>query len=238
MSENKVAPWKTLYLAGAVSAFLYTALAIAPIALVFTPEQPPVEGGAGVLQYIASHRLVYLTELICFVGLSAPALVVFLALWAAGKDRDPSLAAIAGVIGIASEVVALSLGSSPQSLHGGLMYLSAQYARAAGEVERAALAAAADGLVAAANAVSAAGILTAAGILLSSLVMRKAGHRAVGHVGIITGAIGIVSEALRPLIGFAYSVFGALLLAWFILVGVKMLALARHAAQPEGLAER
>ena len=78
------------------------------------------------------------------------------------------------------------------------------------------------------NAVSWAGILTAAGILVLSLAMRKGlFHKAVAWIGIVTGALGIVSEALRPLAGMGYIVYGLLLPTWFVLVGLKLFALRR-----------
>ena len=40
-----------------------------------------------------------------------------------------------------------------------------------------------------------------------------------------TGALGIVSETLRPLIGPAYLLYGLLLPAWFVMVGVKLFSL-------------
>ncbi len=221
--------WKLLYGAGSLSSLLYVLLIAVPLVLVFSVPQPPTSGGAAVLNYIASHKAAYVIELVCFVGLSLPVLVVFLALFAALRPLDKNLAAIGALIGIASEVVALALGSSPPSLHGGLVYLSDQYAASTAVVDRAALASAADALIAAANAVSAAGILTAAGILILSLVMRKGiFSRWVACVGIATGAVGIISEAFRPMIGFAYSLYGLLLLAWFILVGLGLLKLSRE----------
>ena len=223
------ASWSSLYRAGAVSALLYVALVVVPIVLVFTTPQPPATGGADVLAYIASNKLVYYVELVSFVGLSVPALVVFLALTAALKDVDRSWAAVGGLLGIASEVVALAFGGSPQSLHGGLVLLSDQYIRAATEAQRTALAAAADGLVAVVNAVSAAGILTAAGILVLSLVMRKAAFgKGVVSVGIAAGAIGIISEAFRPMVGAAYGLYGLLLPAWFVLVGLELRRIGRR----------
>jgi len=43
---------------------------------------------------------------------------------------------------------------------------------------------------------------------------------------IVTGAAVIASEALRPTIGPAYSLYGLLLLTWFILVGLGLFRLA------------
>jgi len=41
----------------------------------------------------------------------------------------------------------------------------------------------------------------------------------VKGVGIVTGVVGIFSEALRPVIGFAYMVFFVLEVVWLIAVG-------------------
>jgi hypothetical protein len=38
----------------------------------------------------------------------------------------------------------------------------------------------------------------------------------------VTGALGILSEALRPIIGPVYFIYGILLPAWFIAVGWKL----------------
>ncbi|CAN5297880.1 hypothetical protein BH11ACT1_BH11ACT1_03100 [soil metagenome] len=71
-----------------------------------------------------------------------------------------------------------------------------------------------------------AGILTAAAILVLSLIMRRGYFgRAVRILGIVTGAAGIVAEALRPMIGSAYAIYGLLLPTWFALVGWKLLRL-------------
>ena len=219
--------WAGLYAAGSICSLLYVLLIMVPLVLVFAIPQPPTSGGAAVLGYIASNKVAYMVELACFVGLSVPALVVFLAGGVALKHLDKSLAAIGALVGIGSEIIALALGSSPPSLSGGLVYLSDQYAGAVG-AQRAALEAGAEGLIAAANAVSAAGILTAAGILILSIVMLKGVfHKAVAWVGILAGALGIVSEALRPMIGMAYAIYGLLLPAWFILVGWKLFRLRK-----------
>jgi len=164
--------WKGLYAAGSLSALVF------------------------VILVVASNKTVYLAELICFVGLSVPALVVFLALSLALKHLDRNLAAIGALLGISSEVIALAVGSSPQSLHGGLVLLSDQFAAAGTEAQRLAFSTAAEGLTASTNAVSWAGVLTAARILVLSLAKRKGlFHKAVAWIGIATGALGIASGA-------------------------------------------
>ena len=222
--------WALLYKAGGWSALLYVLLVLVPVVLVFAAPLPPTDGAA-VLAYIAAHQVVYLAELVCFVGLAVPALVVFTAVAVALKGVDKSIAAIGGLFGIASEVIALALGSSPQSLHGGLVVLSNAYQSAGGDTDRADLVGAAEALIAATNAVSWAGILTAASILLLSVLMRKVRFfgALVGTVGVVAGAVGIVAEALRPVIGPGYMLYGLLLPAWFALVGWKLLHLDRAA---------
>ena len=176
----------------------------------------------------------YVAELVCFVGLAVPALVVFSALGMALAHRDRSVALVGALLGVVSETIALALGSSPQSLHGGLVVLATSY-RSAAPDERAGLVGAADALIAATNAVSWAGILTAAAILvLSGLMTRVPFRRWVGVLGMVVGPLGILAEAVRPVIGSAYALYGLLLPLWFALVGWDLRRIARAAAQAPG----
>lgn len=219
--------WERLYRLGGGAAALFVVLVLIPMTLVFAAPVPPAEGGP-LLTYIAAHKGVYLTQLICFVGLAVPALVVFAAVGLALSAVDRSIAVVGGLLGIVSETIALSLGSSPQSLHGGLVVLSDAYATAGTEAQRAGLVGAADALIAATNAVSWAGILTALAILILSSLMGSGGFgRALAVLGMVTGAVGIVSELFRPMIGPAYLLYGLLLPIWFALVGRTLWRLAR-----------
>ena len=220
--------WRGLYAAGALAALVYVVMVVVPVVLVFTAPLPPTTGD-GVLEYIAENRLVYLTELVSFVGLGVPALVVFAAVAVALAGVNKSVAAIGGLFGVASEIMALALGSSPQSLHGGLVVLSDAYVNATTDAERASLVSAAEALIAATNAVSWVGILTAAGILILSLVMwQGVFSRTLAVLGVITGALGIVFEALRPMVGSAYAIYGLLLPIWFVLVGLRLFRISRE----------
>ena len=223
--------WSPLYRAGGVSAMVFVLLVMLPVVLVFAAPLPLTEG-ASLLDYIAANKVVYLTELVCFVGLGVPAMVVFLAVGVAVKDVDKNLAAIGGLFGVASEVIALALGSSPQSLHGGLVLLSDSYAAAQTDAQRVSLAGSADTLIAATNAVSWAGILTAAAILVLSIVMRRGLFgKPIVVLGILTGTVGIVCEAFRPLIGPVYLLYGLALPVWFGMVGWRLLRIAGASAR-------
>jgi hypothetical protein len=219
--------WRRLYLAGGVAGAVYVVLVLVPLVLYIAAPVPP-DTGAPLLTYIAEHKGVYLVELVCFVGLAVPGLVVFAALGVALRSVDQSIAALGGLVGIVSETIALALGSSPKSLHGGLVVLSNEFQLAESQTARAGLVSAADALIAATNAVSWAGILTAAAILMLSLLMRQRGYGTrLAVLGIITGAIGLVSEALSPVIGPAYLAYGLLLPTWFGWVAWKLLRSAR-----------
>jgi hypothetical protein len=104
-----------------------------------------------------------------------------------------------------------------------LVYLSDQYKAATTEEQRAAFAAAAEVFIAQNNFPSAPGILTPVGILvLSFLMLRGVFHKGVGYLGIATGALGIVSEVLRPILGIGYLSYGLLLPVWLIAVGWRL----------------
>lgn len=228
-TDPSVNSWSLLFRAGAVSGLAFIIMIIVPLVLLAVAPQPPTAGGVAILEYVAAHRAIYLAELVCFVGLSLPALVVFLALGAALAPLGKSLAVMGAVIGAGSELIALALGSSPPSLTAGLVVLSDKYA-AAGEALRPSLASAAEALMAYANAVSSAGMLTALGILLLSIPMtRGVFPKGAAFLGIATGAAGILCEAFRDLIGMAYAVYGLLLPTWFALVAYRLAKMGREA---------
>ena len=225
--------WRRLYRAGAWASLAYVILVLVPLALLFLAPVPPASGAA-VLDYIGAHRVVYLVELVCFVGLSIPAIVVFCSWTVALWPVDRSLALVGGVFGVGSEITALAVGSSPQSLNGGLLVLSDAYQSASTTQQHDRLASAADALVATTNAMPWAGVLTAAGILLLSLGMWHGPFpRALVVFGVVSGAVGIVSEALRPIIESAYLLYGLLLPTWFVLTGWRLWTLARQGGRPD-----
>ena len=214
--------WRGLYRAGGVSALLFVVLTIVSIVLVFTKPLQPRSGGAATLRAIASNRSLYILKQVLWLAPSVLALVVFLALYRALKHLDKSYAAIGALLGIASEVLTLAY---PTTGEGGpaLVYLSDRYRAATTDAQRAAFATAAEGFIAQNDIPSAPGILTPIGILILSLVMlRGVFHKGVAYLGIATGAIGIISESLRPLLGLGYIGYGLLLPSWFIAVGWKL----------------
>jgi len=223
--------WRGLYLAGGVSALLFVVLNVAAIVILASIPPAPSSGGTATLQWIASNKTAYTLELILFVAPSVLAMVVFLALYMALKHLNKSFAAIAALIAIASEVIAAAANSSPQSLNAALILLSDQYAAATADSQRLAFATAAESLIASTNAVNLAGIMLEVGILIASLVMlRGVFPKWVAYLGIVTGVVGVLSEALRPVIGLAYIVFFVLEVIWLIAVGWRLYRLGSKAS--------
>ncbi len=157
-------------------------------------------------------------------------MLVFVALFIALKPLGQSLALIASVFGALPWALFLAI---PVTSRGALplVYLSDQYAAASGN-DRQRFSVAAEAIIAENNTPAIAGVLSAAGILLISLVMtRGVLPRTVAWLGVLTGALGIVSEALRHVLPWFYSGYGVLLWAWFVAVGVALIRLARRTSQ-------
>jgi len=60
--------------------------------------------------------------------------------------------------------------------------------------------------------------------------------KSVAYLGVATGAIGIVSEALQPVLGIAYAIYGVLVMVWFLVIGWQLYRLARDGEQAESWA--
>ena len=219
--------WRDLYRAGGLSAFLTSLSYVLALVIVFTLPPAPTTGGAATLEYIAAHRSSYIVQQILWSIPSVLLIIVFLALYPALMNVNKSYAAISVVLSITAWAVTLAYpatgGGAPA-----LVVLSDQYAALTSEAQRSALAAVADGLIALNTVPTLMGVLEATGILLVSLLMlRSIFSRVVVYLGIATGAIGIVCEALKPLLGPGYIVYGLLLFVWLPILGWQLYRLGR-----------
>ncbi|HEX5502812.1 MAG TPA: serine hydrolase domain-containing protein [Thermomicrobiales bacterium] len=217
--------WRELYRVGGAGALLAALTYIVATVVDFTMPAPPTAGGAAMLAYIAAHRSVYLLEQVLWLAPSVALTLTALALAVALKGVNRSYAAIGGVLGVASWALTLVYpatgGGAPA-----LIYLSDRYA-AGDAAQRAAYAAAAEAFIAQNVIPTAVGILEPVGILILALLMlRGVFGRGVAVLGVVTGAVGVVAEALRPLLGPGYIVYGLLLFAWFIASGWALVRLA------------
>lgn len=223
--------WSTLYWVGGVSGLLAGVIYIIAVILIFTTPSPPVSGGVATLEFIAAHRSLYILKQILWLSPSVLAMIVFLALYPALRQVNRSYAAIGAMLGIAAWALSLAW---PTTGEGSpiLVYLSDQYAATTSTVERTAFATAAEVLVATEATPNAVGILQTIGILIISLVMTSGVFpKFVAYLGIATGAIGIVSEALISVLGIAYAIYGVLVIVWFLVIGWQLFKVAGAGAQ-------
>lgn len=220
-------PWRRLYLVAGWCSIAFVALLLTALALDLIAP-PPVEGGAETLEFIAAHKVVYIAEQLLWVLPNILAVVTFLGLAAALVPVDRGLALLGGVIGGLPWALFLAI---PTTSRGSLtlVFLSDRYLVASPD-ERSVYAVAAEAIVAENNTPSAAGMLSAFGILVVSLIMTRSDlPRSLAWIGVVTGALGIASEALRYAVPAFYWTYGILLWVWFIGAGVTLLRHARRA---------
>lgn len=225
--------WRSLYRSGGVSAVLFVVFILVAIVLVVVAPPPLNADGATTLQYIASHKVLYIIEQVLWLAPSVFAAVVFLALYQALKRLNKTYAALGALAGFVSWILGLAIpttgGGAPV-----LVYLSDQFMTATTVAQHTAYATATEVFIAQNNITYAIGILAPVGILILSLVMlRGVFPKGIAYFGIVTGTLGIVSEALRPIIGPGYMIYGLLLPTWFALVGWKLYRLAKDFSEIE-----
>lgn len=224
--------WHALYRIGGIAGLLTALVYIVATVLVFTTPEVPTEDGTETLEYIADHRTLYIAKQILWLAPSVPVMVVFLALYPALKHVSRSLALIGAVFGVSSWALSLAW---PTTGEGSpiLVYLSDRYAEAATDTARATFTTAAEVLIATEGVPSALGVLQPISVFVLSLAMLRGGvPRWIAYFTFVTGALGIVSEALISVLGIAYALYGVLILAWFLVIGWYLYRLpARQDAQ-------
>ena len=218
--------WGPFLTGAGVAALAFVGLLLAALVLdALAP--PPVEGGAATLEFIAAHQRSYVAEQVLWIAPAILAVLVFVALFLALSPTAPGLALTGAVVGGVSYAALLAIPTSSRGALA-LVELSRQYTTAA-PGDRAAYAIAAEALVAENNTPTIAGVLTTVGVLMVSLAMLRGGlPRALAWLGIATGVVGVVSELLRYAAPQFYWVYGVLLWAWFVAVGVALLRLGRR----------
>ena len=225
--------WEQLYRAGALSAAVAVVAYAAALVIVVTTSAPPTSGGAQVLEFIAAHRTIYVVRQLLWLTPSLLLMVVVLALAVAARRRSRSLAAIAGLIAATSWALSFAW---PTTGDGSLamVLLSDRYAAASTPAARAPFVGGAEVLIALNDVPAVIGVLQTLGILLISLMLLQGPLSAgVAWLGVTTGAIGLISEILRPILGWAYALYGLLLFAWLIWVAIALWTWATQTARTD-----
>ena len=206
--------WGPLYRTGALSAGITVVLYVTGAFASVLTTAPPDSGGARMLEYVAAHRTLYIGRQLLWLVPSLFLMVVFLALAVGLRHVSRSFAAIAGLIAVTSWAVSFAW---PTTGNGSLamVLLSDNYSAATTAAERAPFVGGAEVLIALNDVPAAIGVLQTIGILLISLLMLKGPFASgLAWLGVATGAIGIFSEMLRPVLGSAYALYGVLLFVW------------------------
>ncbi|MET4134601.1 hypothetical protein ABIC21_000803 [Pseudarthrobacter sp. PvP090] len=225
--------WRRLYFWAGISSVLFVALLMLALVLDFAAP-PPVHGGAETLEYIARNKGIYLAEQLLWIVPNILPVLVFVALFVALAPLDKSLALLATVVGGLSWALILAV---PVTSRGSLVlvYLSDRYSAADDDAARLRYATAAEAIVAENNTPAVVGVLSALGILLISLVMLKGVlPGALAWLGIATGGLGVVAEALRHAVPEFYWAYGVLLWVWFVAVGLALIRLAARTPRSSG----
>jgi hypothetical protein len=201
--------------------------------MVAVTTAPPTSGGAAMLEYVGTHRSSYIVRQLMWLLPSLFLMVVFLALAVAIRRYGRSFAVIAGLVAVSSWAVSFAW---PTTGDGSLamVVLSDRYADAATAAERASYIAGAEVLSALNDVPAVIGVLQTLGLLLVALLMlRGVFTKPLAWLGVATGATGIVSEALRPVLGGAYALYGVLLFVWLAWAGIELWRLGASLRQPQ-----
>ena len=229
--------WVPLYRAGAVSAAAAVLLYAVALVIVTVSDPPPDSGGAATLDYVATHRTVYILRQVLWQAPGLFMMVVILALAVALRRYGPSLAAVAGTIGVSSWAISLAW---PTTGDGSLamVLLSDRYTSATTAAEQASMVAGADLLTALNDMPAVIGVLQTLGVLLIGLLMLRGPFgKALAWLGVATGAVGVASEVLRPVLGMAYAVYGLMLFVWLAWVAVALWRHAQTVATPSRVSD-
>ena len=176
--------WRLLYWVGGVSAWLFVGMLVAAIVLVGATPAPPTAGGTATLDYIAGHRTLYIVHQQLWLLPGLFGMVTYLALYPALKDLSRSLAALGTAVGGSAWALTLAIPTTTTGAPA-LVYLSDQFTATTDPARHAALAAAAETLIAQNRTPVVVGPLTAVGLLIVSIVMlRGVFPRAVAYLGI------------------------------------------------------
>jgi hypothetical protein len=234
--------WRELYRIAGVSAWLATVAYLVALVQVFATPAAPGAGGAATLEYIAAHRSTYVMQQVLWLAPSVLLTLLFAAFYPALKSVNRTYAAVGSLLGVVAWAVTLAYPATGGGA-AALVPLSDGYVNATTDMQRLALAAAAEAFIAQNVVPTAMGVLEAAAILIVSLLMLRSsfGHRVAG-LGVVAGAIGVVCESLKPVVGLGYIAYGLLLFAWLVAIGWEFLRLSRQqpaqsstAVRPPGL---
>lgn len=228
VKERSYTSYKSLYRLGGMAALISLVFFPIQIAIFFTNPYP--SNVADWFALLNNHPLVGLIELdLLLVIDEILVILIFLALYYALKELDPSIMTISAVTGIVSAV--LFITANPAF---GMLDLSAQYAQAAGEVQRNGLIAAGQGLMATwvGSGFEAAYIVgSIAPIIISVVMLRsKLFRKTTAYFGILSNVVALGKYI--PTIGIYISLFSVVILwVWYLFIGLDFFKIGQSTSR-------
>lgn len=217
--------WHKLYRWGGISAIGYLVLAlVVPFLQVLWYTYDFEMDGPAYLQFIAAHKVGWMTFQILLLGASVLAIIAFIALYVALKHVDKSLALIGATLGITMHI--LFIAYLPVLL--GMVFLSNQY-MAAPAAQQSIYAVAAEALIAMNNGFNPfyEPVFAVSIGILSWVMLHGVFSKFTAYVGLATPIACIVAMSLWPLIGIGYFWWWLLFMLWFALAGWRLIQLGR-----------
>jgi hypothetical protein len=223
---------KSLYNIGAAAALLQLAVLLGMIVIIATlgprPASPQEYFAAFQANRIAGLLRTDLTSLV-MIGLY---LLTFPALYAALRQVNPAWTALAALFTFAAVITCFATNSSFS-----MLYLSDQYAAAAGAVERSQLLAAGEAVIAAdmwnsSGAYLAGILLQGAGMILSIVMLKsKDFSKVTAYAGLLGNGFDLAQHVLHPfapgLSAILIQLAGPFYLVWFPMLGRDLFRLGR-----------
>jgi hypothetical protein len=227
--------WRTLYVAGGVSAWLYVLLAVVVsgvMTAIVDDFWDILVDPRRLLEFIADGHEVYWHVLQALVLMpSIFVIITFAAATVALWRVDRSLALIGGLVGVVSQI--LFMAYYPVLL--GMVYLAGEYEDA--DIGRQGdLATAAEALIAQNSGFNPVyEVLMAAGaLILAPAMLRGPFTRWTAWLGVASFVTVVVGVALHPVLGLVYLFWWAVFVLWLVVVGWDLVRLGRGRSRGDG----
>jgi hypothetical protein len=217
--------WRGLYMAGGYCAIIYVLFALFVPFFMFInhTELSSMVTGADVNRYINENGHIWWVILQTLVlGTSFFAIVTFVAMFVALKDVAKSTALIGSSIAIVIHI--LFIAYYPVVLAMGFV---AQAYQVADEVQRKSFETAAEPLLAMNNAFNPLyeSVFAVSILILSMAMLKGVFNRKIAYLGFLTAISAFVALSLFPIISIGYFWWWIFFMAWFVLVGIRLIQL-------------
>jgi hypothetical protein len=226
-TNQKNRSWRGLYMAGGICAIIYVILALFVPFFMFIghTELSDMVSGDNVNRYIIENGHVWWVILQTLVlGTSFFAIITFVAMFVALKDVAKSTALIGSTIAIVIHI--LFIAYYPVVLAMGFVANAYQLAD---EVQKRSFATAAEPLLAMNNAFNPLyeSVFAISIFILSLAMMKGVFDKRLAYLGFVTTIAGLAALSLFPLINIGYFWWWLFFMAWFVLVGIKLMKLGK-----------